>query len=357
MKLTVLPGDDIGPEIMEATLAVLREADAKFGLGLQLAVYEVGMAVHRQLGTTLPNEALEAARAADGVLLGPGGMTAYPPVSEGGINIPGTIRKQLDLYANIRPARSRPGIPMAHPGLDCVVVRENTEGFYADRSLFQGYGEFMPTPDVAMSVRLITAKASRRIAEVAFRIAATRRKHVTMVGKRHVMKVTDGLFMREVEAVAARHPDITLREIDIDAMAADIYTRPQAFDVILTTNMFGDILSNLVNALAGGLGMASALNVGDEHAAANAGHGSAPDIAGRGIANPTGLILSAAALLRHLGLKDGAENYAAAGQAIESAVDGALAQAATRTGDLGGTAGTEQAAQGICRHLKNAKDR
>ncbi|WP_213989261.1 isocitrate/isopropylmalate dehydrogenase family protein [Sodalis sp. dw_96] len=352
MKLAVLPGDDIGPEIMDATLAVVREADKKFGLNLTLEVHEVGMSLHRKRGTTLPSEVVEATRAADGVLLGPGGMTQYPPVSEGGINIPGTIRKQLDLYANIRPARSRPGVPKAHPGLDCVIVRENTEGFYADRNLFQGYGEFMPTPDSAISLRLITAKASRRIAEVAFKIARTRRKHVTVVGKRHVMQVTDGLFMGEVDKVAAHYPDVTLREIDIDAIAAELYTRPSAFDVILTTNMFGDILSNLVNALAGGLGMASALNVGDKYAAANAGHGSAPDIAGKNLANPTGLILSASALFRHLGLRSGAEAFMSAGEAIEHAVDSALAHAESRTGDLGGTAGTVAAAEAICRYIQ-----
>jgi len=237
---------------------------------------------------------------------------------------------------------------MTHPGLDCVIVRENTEGFYADRSLFHGYGEFMPTPDAALSLRLITANASRRIAKVAFRLARTRRKHVTMVGKRHVMQVTDGLFMREVEAVTANYPDVTLREIDIDAMAADLYTRSATFDVILTTNMFGDILSNQANALAGGLGMAAALNVGDEHAAANAGHGSAPDIAGRGIANPTGLLLSAAMLLNHFGLTGGQENFTRAASAIERAVDLTLERPATRTKDLGGTATTMGVATAVC---------
>ncbi|WP_159351392.1 isocitrate/isopropylmalate dehydrogenase family protein [Roseomonas harenae] len=351
MRLAVLPGDDIGPEITEAALRVLRAADARYALGLSFDIHEVGMAAHRRLGTTLPAEAFEAARAADGILLGPGGMTEYPPLSEGGVNIPGTIRKRLELYANIRPARSRPGVPKAIPGLDCVIVRENTEGFYADRSLFHGLGEFMPTEDVALSMRLITAKASRRIAEVAFRVAAGRRKHVTMVGKRHVLQVTDGLFMREVRAVAEQHPGITLREIDIDAMAADIYSRPEMFDVILTTNMFGDILSNLVNALAGGLGMASALNVGEHHAAANAGHGSAPDIAGRGIANPSGIILSAAMLLQHLGTTRGSNAFAAAGHAVERALDRAMASAETRTRDLGGTAGTGAFAEAICRFV------
>ncbi len=348
VRIAVLPGDDIGPEITEAALRVLRAADARFALGLHYDVQEVGMAAHRRGGTTLPDAAFEAARTADAILLGPGGMTEYPPLAEGGVNIPGTIRKRLDLYANIRPARSRPGVPRAIPGLDIVIVRENTEGFYADRSLFQGIGEFMPTPDVAMSVRLITARASRRIAEVAFRVAAGRRGHVTMVGKRHVLQVTDGLFMREVRAVAEAHPGVALREIDVDAFAADIYTRPEAFDVVLTTNMFGDILSNLANALAGGLGLASALNVGDSHAAANAGHGSAPDIAGQGIANPSGIILSAAMLLRHLGVSRGSNALAAAADAVERALDRAVAEPATRTGDLGGTAGTEAFADAIC---------
>jgi len=356
MKLAVFPGDDIGPEIMDATLEVLQCAETRFGLDISFDIHAVGMAVYKQRGTTLPAEALDAAKVADGVLLGPGGMTLYPPVSEGGINIPGTIRKQLDLYANIRPARSRPGVPMAHPGLDCVIVRENTEGFYADRSLFQGYGEFMPTPDVALSVRLITAKASRRIAEVAFKMARTRRKHVTVVGKRHVMQVTDGLFMREVTAVAEAYPDVQLREIDIDAIAAELYTHPSKFDVIVTTNMFGDILSNQVNALAGGLGMAAALNVGDTHAAANAGHGSAPDIAGKGIANPTGLILSAALLLRHLSLRPDAHAYGSAANAIESAVDAALADPKTRTGDLQGTSNTKGFAAAVCQIIERKNE-
>jgi isocitrate/isopropylmalate dehydrogenase len=340
MKLAVLPGDDIGPEIVSATLEVLASADKAFGLGLETTTYEVGMAAHRKLGTTMPDAVMAGVRAADGVLLGPGGMTAYPPASEGGINIPGTIRKQLDLFANIRPAKSRPAVPNALPGLDCVMVRENTEGFYADRNLFQGYGEFMPTPDVAMSMRLITVKASRRIAERAFEVARTRRKHVTFVGKRHVLQVTDGLFWRETEAVAARYPDVQLREIDVDAMAAEIYTRPQSFDVILTSNMFGDILSNLANALAGSLGLAAALNVGEKYAAANAGHGSAPDIAGKGIANPLGIVISAAMLLRWYGDTRQKPNYVTAADAIEKAVDASVLEPATRTGDLGGTGKT-----------------
>ena len=341
MKLAVLPGDDIGPEIVDATLTILEKANTLFGLGISFDVVEVGMAAHRKTGSTLPDAAFERARAADGIVLGPAGITAYPPLAEGGLNIPGTIRKRLDLYANIRPARSRPYLPRAIEGLDCVIVRENTEGFYADRSLFQGNGEFMPTPDVAISLRKITAFASRRIAKAAFQQAAHRRGKITMVGKRHVLQVTDGLFMREVEQEAASHPAIKLEEMDVDAMAAELYTHPTRFDVILTTNMFGDILSNLALALSGGLGLAASLNMGETHAAANAGHGSAPDIAGKGIANPVGMLLSSTMLLRWLGERHQRKEYTAAAQSIEMATDAVLGSADLRTPDLGGKGGTK----------------
>jgi 3-isopropylmalate dehydrogenase len=353
MKIAVLPGDDIGPEITEAAVAVLERADKRFGLGLSFEMHEVGMAAHRRLGTTMPEAALAAARAAAGIILGPAGMTAYPPRDKGGINVPGTVRKQLDLYANLRPARSRASVRRSHPGLDLMIVRENTEGFYADRNLFEGYGEFMPSPDVAMSVRVVTARASRRIAEAAFVMAESRRKHVTMVGKRHVLQTTDGLFRREVEAVAARYPRVTLREVDVDAMAAELYTNPEAFDVVLTTNMFGDILSNQAVALSGGLGLAASLNAGDHHAAANAGHGSAPDIAGKGIANPVGLILSTALLLRWLGQRSPEGNFVAAADSIESAVDRTLGNVSNHTKDLGGSMSTQGFAQAVGANLQS----
>lgn len=347
MKIALLPGDDIGPEISAATRHVLETADRALGLGLEFDVHEVGMAAYRRLGTTLPADAIEACVAADGVILGPGGMSAYPPVSEGGVNIPGTIRKRLDLYANLRPSRHRAGVPLSREGLDVLIVRENTEGFYADRSLFEGYGEFRPTADTALSLRLITTKASRRIARVAFEHARSRRGMVTMVGKRHVMQVTDGLFMAAVTEVAEEYPDVQLREMDIDAMAADIYLRPERFDVLLTTNMFGDILSNEAAALAGGLGLAGAINVGDDHAAANAGHGSAPDIAGKGIANPASLIISSALLLAWWGTRTANDSYTAAAKTIDAAVDHVLIETGVRTGDLGGSATTEQFAGAV----------
>jgi isocitrate/isopropylmalate dehydrogenase len=352
MKIAVLPGDDIGPEITDAALSVLEAADRRFDLDLGFQVLAVGMAAHRSSGTTLPPATLEAARAADGIILGPCGVSTYPPASEGGVNVPSAIRKTFDLYANIRPARSRPPLPRAVPGLDCLIVRENTEGFYADRALFHGPGEFMPTPDLALSIRKITAQASRRIAKVAFEAAQHRRGRITVVGKRHVLQATDGLFFSEVRKEALLHPNVTWREMDVDAMAADLYTRPQDHDVILTTNMFGDILSNEALALSGSLGLAQSLNMGEGHAAANAGHGSAPDIAGRGIANPAGLILSAAMLLRWLGERHQLREFAQAAASIEAAADDAMQDPASRTADLGGSGKTKAFAQAVIRSMR-----
>ena len=355
MNLVVMAGDDIGPEIVTAAMAVVKAADAEFSLGLRFTEVEVGMASHRKHGTTLTEAAFRAAADADGVIVGPCGMTDYPPLAEGGINIPGTIRKRLDLYANLRPARSRAGMPDARRGLDALIVRENTEGFYSDRTMFQGQGEFMPTEDVALSVRKITRQGSERIARIAFEYAERRSKRVTVVGKRHVLQMTDGLFMAPAYELAKAHPEITLREMDIDAMAADIYTRPERHDVILISNMFGDILSNLAVALSGGLGLAAAINAGDKHAIANAGHGSAPDIAGKGIANPSGMILSAGMLLEWLGIRHGKPAFQQAYLAIQAAVDAALADANARTGDLGGKGNTNLFAETVVRNLRNPR--
>jgi 3-isopropylmalate dehydrogenase len=355
MNIAVLAGDDIGPEIVAAALAVVRAADAEFGLGLRFTEVEVGMASHRRHGTTLTEAAVQAVTEADAAIVGPCGMTEYPPLAEGGINIPGTLRKRLDLYANLRPARSRAGLPDARHGLDALIVRENTEGFYSDRTMFQGHGEFMPTADLALSVRKITRQGSERIAKVAFDYAARRSRRVTVVGKRHVLQMSDGLFMAPAFELAKALPQIALREMDIDAMAADLYTRPERHDVILISNMFGDILSNLAVALSGGLGLAAAINAGDRHAIANAGHGSAPDIAGKGIANPTGMILSAGMLLEWLGIRHQRPPFIQAWQAIQAAVDAVLADANARTLDLGGRGSTQSFAEAVVRQLRGPR--
>ena len=357
MKILVRPGDDIGPEITEVAMTVIERANTAFGLELGFDFNEVGMASYRKNGTTLPESIFDATKKADGILLGPCGMTEYPPREAGGINVPGMLRKRLDLGSNMRPARTREGMRDARPGLDVMFARENTEGFYPDRNMFMGSGEFMPTPDVALSVRKITAQASRRIAQSAFEYARRRRKQVTVVGKRHVMQLSDGIFVREAEAVARHFPDVTLREMDVDAMAADLYSRPQRHDVILITNMFGDILSNAAVAMSGGLGLAASLNAGDNFAAANAGHGSAPDIAGKGIANPSGLILSCSMLFDWLGHRHQRANFLLAARGIEAAMDAALATAATRTSDLGGTLNTKAFGKVVVDRLAESADK
>lgn len=354
MKISVLPGDDIGPEITKATVRVLEGVDRKFGLNLQLEEHLVGMARYEVDQTTLPDSVVEACRQSDGILMGPSGITLYPSHEIGGLNIPANIRKRLDLFANIRPFRSRRGLEKARSGLDVVLVRENTEGFYADRTMFSGCGEFMPTPELAMSVRKVTAKASRRIGRVACEIASKRKKKVVAVGKEHVLKITDGLFMSEVKSVAQKEfPNIVLSEMDVDAFAAELYSHPERFDVVVTTNMFGDILSNLGAALSGGLGLSASLNAGLNIAAANAGHGSAPDIAGMNIANPTGLLGSAAMLLDWYGVREDKWHFINAANTINQAIDIALGSPATRTQDLGGPLGTKEFSEFLVKTLKD----
>jgi isocitrate/isopropylmalate dehydrogenase len=342
LRLLVLEGDGIGPEITAATLAVLRATAAKFALVLTFETAAVGWTAHKAMGTTFPDSIELAAKAADGVLLGPVSHNDYPPRDQGGLNPSGELRKRLDLYANIRPARSREGFPpRCGKSVDLVIVRENTEGFYADRNMFMGAGEFMPTPDLALAVRKITRVGSMRIAESAFKLAMQRRKKVTSVHKANVLRVSDGLYLECTRAVAARYPDVKYEERIIDAMAALLIRDASQFDVIVTTNMFGDILSDEASEIAGSLGLAASLNAGAEHAVAQAQHGSAPDIAGKNIANPASLIGSAAMLLAWLGERRGDDRLVQAGALIEAALDRVIAKPVGRTPDMGGKLGTD----------------
>lgn len=228
--------------------------------------------------------------------------------------------------------------------MDLVIVRENTEGFYSDRNMHAGSGEFMPDEDMALSIRKITAKGASRVARAAFALARTRRKKVTAVHKANVLKLSDGLFLREVRKVAAEFPDVELEEIIVDAAAALLIRSPDRFDVIVTTNMFGDILSDEASELCGSLGLGGSINAGDAICVAQAQHGSAPDIAGKGIANPTSLILSAAMLL------DWLSSPAAA--LLEAAVEDVLDNPATRTRDIGGTLGTAEFGDAVCHAIR-----
>jgi len=298
---------------------------------------------------------LQACRDADGIVLGPVSHADYPPRDQGGVNPSGDMRIQLDLYANIRPSRSREGL--RHWGrtpMDLVIVRENTEGFYSDRNMHQGIGEFMPDADMALSVRKITARASDRIARTAFELARKRRRKVTAVHKANVLKVTDGLFLRECRKVAKEFADVAYDEQLVDSMAALLVRDAQRFDCVVTTNMFGDILSDQASELSGSLGLAASVNAGAAHCMAQAQHGSAPDIAGQDKANPASLILSAAMLLEWLSLKHGLERFGEANRAIDAALDKVLADPARRTRDLGGALGTREFTEAVCREVESA---
>ena len=354
MHIVILPGDGIGPEITAATRQVLEALDSKLTLGLALEELPMGLATLDSHASTLPKEVLDQARAADGVVLAPVSTYDYPPPEQGGINPSAGVRIALDLYANIRPSRTRAGVENVAAEMDLVIVRENTEGFYADRNMFLGSGEFQPTDDIALAVRKITAAASQRIARTAFELASRRDKHVTMVHKANVLKVSDGLFIREVVKVADEFPDVRLDEMLVDAMAANLIRDPRAFDVIVTTNMYGDILSDEAAALCGGLGLASALNAGDEHAIAQAVHGSAPDIAGRGIANPSALMLSAAMLLDWLAARHDRPILGVASDLLEGAVNAALAAAENHTQDLGGSGTTQSFAAAVTQQIQSS---
>lgn len=352
-RLLLLPGDGIGPEIVAATRKVLVAVDRTFGLGLAFETAEVGFAALDREGTTIPDSVVQRAQAVDGIVLGPVSHNAYPPLSEGGLNPSGTLRKRLDLYANIRPAKSRSFLPGAlGKPIDLVIVRENTEGFYADRNMASGPGEFMPDENMAISLRKITRKASARIAETAFALARTRAAgHVTAVHKANVLRLSDGLFLEETRRLAGEHPAITYDEVLVDAMAAHLVRAPDRYDVIVTTNMYGDILSDLAAELSGSLGLGASLNAGSDHAMAQAQHGSAPDLAGRNTANPVSLILSAAMLLDWLETRLARPEYGRAGRAIRDAVEASLAEVHLRTPDLGGTASTESVAAAIASAL------
>lgn len=342
MRLLVLPGDGIGPEITAATVAVLTALSERLSVDLGFTEADIGFASLTRHRTTFTDAVFEAARDSDGTILGPVSHNDYPPSGEGGLNPSGELRRRLDLYANIRPARTRAGLaPRCGTPLDLVVVRENTEGFYADRTMHMGTGEIMPTPDLAMAFRKVTREGSMRIAEAAFKLAMKRRRHVTAVHKANVLRISDGLFLECVRTVAARYPEVRYEEKLIDAMAALLIRDPSVFDVIVTTNMFGDILSDEASELSGSLGLAASLNAGSAHAVAQAQHGSAPDIAGRDKANPASLIGSAGMLLAWLGERHGDPRLVQGAEMIEAALDHVIADPSGRTGDLGGPLGTK----------------
>jgi 3-isopropylmalate dehydrogenase len=339
MKIVVLPGDGIGPETMAVTVDVLEAVSRRFGLRLELDHDVTGHESLRRHGATVTPALLAKVRAADGLMLGPTATYEFKDEAKGEINPSKFFRKELDLYANVRPARTYPGLPNKVGAFDLVVVRENTEGFYADRNVASGGSEMLITPDVVVSLRRITRECCERIARSAFELATSRRRHVSIVHKANVLRIGDGMFIDMCRAVAREFPEVKVDDFIVDAMMAHVVRAPERFDVIVTTNMFGDILSDLTAELSGSLGLGGSLNAGRAHAMGQAQHGSAPDIAGRDIANPFSLILSAGQLLGWHGQRKGLPAFLQAAQAIEEAVVAAIG-AGEATRDVGGQLGT-----------------
>jgi isocitrate/isopropylmalate dehydrogenase len=341
LTLPVLAGDGIGPEITSATLAVAEAVLAAHAMVLEATILPVGLTALSESGTTMPGETLDVLDRTDAVLLGP--LTTHTLDLESPFqrNVSAMLRTRFELNANVRPTASRLGLGRFE-NVDLVIVRENTQGFYADRNMAVGRGEFMPAPDVGMAVRVVTRDASERVARVAFALALSRaartgtEPHVTAVHKANVLRLSDGVFLDAVQTVAEQHPAVRLDDIHVDAAATELVMHPERFDVLVTTNMFGDILSSETAALVGGLGFAGSLNMAAEHSfgLAQATHGSAPDIAGQGKANPVALILSFATLVAFLGTKHGNERLLAAAADVEDRVARVVAR--TRAGELNG---------------------
>ncbi|ADN50078.1 isocitrate/isopropylmalate dehydrogenase family protein [Vulcanisaeta distributa] len=325
MRIAVIEGDGIGPEVTRSAIEVLKMAASKYGLNIDIAYVEAGDNAIRKYGEALPSRYWPMIENAEAILKGPVGESAGDVVVK--------LRRGLDLYANIRPARNYPGIKAVRDGVDLVIVRENTEDVYVR-------AEYMLSNDTAVALRVITRRASERIARVALNMARTRRRRVTIVHKANVLTVSDGLFRSVVREVAREYPEVAINEMYIDAAVMDLVRRPQDFDIIVTTNLYGDILSDLAAYVTGSIGLAPSANVGDNKALFEPIHGAAFDIAGKGIANPTAMILSTAWMLRWYGEKTGNNNYVMAGNAIENAVINALSQG-IHTPDLGGNYTTE----------------
>jgi isocitrate dehydrogenase (NAD+) len=330
-KITLIPGDGIGPEVTEAVLRIL----AATGVSIEWERYQAGIVSFERTGQALPIDLIDSIRHNKVALKGP----VTTPIGTGFASVNVGLRKALDLYANLRPASNLPGVDARFQGVDLVIVRENTEDLYAGL-------EHEVVPGVVESIKIITARASTRISEFAFEHARKHgRKKVTAIHKANIMKLSDGLFLDCARDVSRRYPDIQYDEKIVDATCMQLVLNPAAFDVLLLENLYGDIVSDLCAGLVGGLGVVGAANLGTEIGVFEAVHGSAPDIAGKMLANPTALLLSAVLMLRHIG-----EGQAA--DAVMRALSSVLTERRVRTRDLGGTASTLEYADAIVERLR-----
>ena len=325
--ITLIPGDGIGPEVTEAVLRILHVA----GVAIDWDRQDAGVTAFERHHTALPVELLDSVRRTRIALKGP----VTTPIGEGFTSVNVGLRKALDLYANLRPVWSLPGVPSRFSGIDLVIVRENTEDLYSGL-------EHEVVPGVIESLKIITEKASRRIAEFAFDYARRHnRKKVTAIHKANIMKLGDGLFLRTTRDVARAHVETAYEEKIVDAACMLLVMKPEVFDVLVLPNLYGDIVSDLCAGLVGGLGVVPGANLGVDSAVFEAVHGSAPDIAGKNLANPTALLLSAVLMLRHIGEADAADR-------VQRALERVLGEASLRTRDLGGTATTSEFTAAVC---------
>lgn len=329
--ITLIPGDGIGPEIIAATVRIIEASGVEIDWETQI----IGAQALEKFGETLPPAATDSIIKNKVALKGP--LTT--PVGKGFTSVNVGLRKTLDLYANVRPIRALPNIPCKYPNLNLVIIRENTEDLYAGL-------EHTVVPGVVESIKIITAKASTRISRYAFEFAKREgRKKVTAVHKANIMKLSDGLFLECFYAVAKDFPEIEADDKIIDNCCMQLVMNPQQFDVMVMENLYGDIVSDLCAGLIGGLGLAPGANIGEIGAVFEAVHGSAPDIAGQGVANPTAILMSAILMLKHIGERDAAER-------VERAMLEVFAEGETITKDLGGTAKTADFANAIIDKLK-----
>jgi isocitrate dehydrogenase (NAD+) len=332
IEVTLIAGDGIGPEVVAATLRLIEAAGGQLTYDAQ----DAGTGALAKHGTPIPDATLASIKRTKVALKGP----LATPVGEGFRSINVALRKEFDLYANVRPCKSFEGVKTPFPNVDLVVIRENTQGLYS------GVEHYVDDErSAAESIAIVTRKAAERIVKYAFEyVRANGRKHVTLVHKANILKLSQGLFLECGRNIARNYPEIPFRDLIVDNTCMQLVKRPEQFDVLVTTNMFGDIISDLTSGLVGGLGLTAGANIGERAAIFEAVHGTAPDIAGKGIANPTAVMLAAVDLLRHVGQGDVADR-------MVRAIRLAIADRANQTGDLGGSATCQQYTDAVIRNL------
>jgi isopropylmalate/isohomocitrate dehydrogenase-like protein len=335
-NIAVLKGDGIGPEVTDAAVKVLEALQGSSqNLKFNFLYGKAGYHCIAEHGTNLPEETIALLKQTDACLKGP--MTT-PETPGAPVSAAVKIRKTFNLYANVRPCRSFPNVEALKPNIDLVVVRENTEGMYSGV-------EYEVAPGVGVALRIITKEASLRVAEFAFKLAAKRKKHLTYVHKGNILRITDGIFKDAVKEVALKYPDMAIDEVHIDAMAMHLLKKPETFDVIVTTNLFGDVISDEAAQVTGSLGLAAGANIGDTYGMFEPVHGSAPKYTGQNRVNPTATIMAAQMMLDYLGEKKAAAK-------IEKAVMNVLSEGKVRTADLGGSSATSEMSDAIALKVK-----